>query len=299
MNGRAASCASRAAPAGFGYDPVFLPAGSARTAAELRPEEKDAVVAPGPGAGRVGAVAASAVALRPRHPVQRPRGRDRHGQRRHDQPRHRSGEQRPPEHEVHHQRHHHDVQQEDLVGDLAQPDHRSAGQQPRVPAARTEHQRRDDQRRDRGVQQRLRDRRPRRDRPEKGAPGRCRHQQVQRQRHRDRDSRRAAGAECLQHRESHTAHETRRGGPEATWSRSSAAHRCCERERPRRGTPPPDRRARPARVVVATGRGTAPAAGDRPGRGARRRKRPRPPCSTSASARGAGSSSGSRRCRSG
>ncbi len=28
--------------AGFGYDPVFLPAGSARTAAELRPEEKDA-----------------------------------------------------------------------------------------------------------------------------------------------------------------------------------------------------------------------------------------------------------------
>jgi XTP/dITP diphosphohydrolase len=27
---------------GFGYDPVFLPAGSARTAAELSPEEKDA-----------------------------------------------------------------------------------------------------------------------------------------------------------------------------------------------------------------------------------------------------------------
>ena len=27
---------------GFGYDPVFLPSGSARTAAELRPEEKDA-----------------------------------------------------------------------------------------------------------------------------------------------------------------------------------------------------------------------------------------------------------------
>jgi len=28
---------------GFGYDPVFLPSGSARTAAELTPEEKDAV----------------------------------------------------------------------------------------------------------------------------------------------------------------------------------------------------------------------------------------------------------------
>jgi len=28
--------------AGFGYDPVFLPAGSARTAAELSPQEKDA-----------------------------------------------------------------------------------------------------------------------------------------------------------------------------------------------------------------------------------------------------------------
>jgi XTP/dITP diphosphohydrolase len=28
---------------GFGYDPVFLPAGSTRTAAELTPEEKDAV----------------------------------------------------------------------------------------------------------------------------------------------------------------------------------------------------------------------------------------------------------------
>jgi XTP/dITP diphosphohydrolase len=28
---------------GFGYDPVFLPTGSARTAAELSPEEKDAV----------------------------------------------------------------------------------------------------------------------------------------------------------------------------------------------------------------------------------------------------------------
>jgi XTP/dITP diphosphohydrolase len=28
---------------GFGYDPVFLPSGSTRTAAELRPEEKDAV----------------------------------------------------------------------------------------------------------------------------------------------------------------------------------------------------------------------------------------------------------------
>ena len=28
---------------GFGYDPVFLPSGSARTAAELSPEEKDAV----------------------------------------------------------------------------------------------------------------------------------------------------------------------------------------------------------------------------------------------------------------
>ncbi|OBI23956.1 RdgB/HAM1 family non-canonical purine NTP pyrophosphatase [Mycobacterium sp. E2238] len=28
---------------GFGYDPVFIPAGSARTAAELSPEEKDAV----------------------------------------------------------------------------------------------------------------------------------------------------------------------------------------------------------------------------------------------------------------
>ena len=28
---------------GFGYDPVFVPAGSDRTAAELRPEEKDAV----------------------------------------------------------------------------------------------------------------------------------------------------------------------------------------------------------------------------------------------------------------
>ena len=28
---------------GFGYDPVFLPAGSTRTAAELSPEEKDAV----------------------------------------------------------------------------------------------------------------------------------------------------------------------------------------------------------------------------------------------------------------
>lgn len=28
---------------GFGYDPVFLPAGSDRTAAELSPEEKDAV----------------------------------------------------------------------------------------------------------------------------------------------------------------------------------------------------------------------------------------------------------------
>jgi XTP/dITP diphosphohydrolase len=27
---------------GFGYDPVFLPSGSARTAAELSPEEKDA-----------------------------------------------------------------------------------------------------------------------------------------------------------------------------------------------------------------------------------------------------------------
>jgi XTP/dITP diphosphohydrolase len=27
---------------GFGYDPVFVPAGSARTAAELTPEEKDA-----------------------------------------------------------------------------------------------------------------------------------------------------------------------------------------------------------------------------------------------------------------
>jgi XTP/dITP diphosphohydrolase len=28
---------------GFGYDPVFLPSGSSRTAAELTPEEKDAV----------------------------------------------------------------------------------------------------------------------------------------------------------------------------------------------------------------------------------------------------------------
>jgi XTP/dITP diphosphohydrolase len=28
---------------GFGYDPVFVPDGSDRTAAELRPEEKDAV----------------------------------------------------------------------------------------------------------------------------------------------------------------------------------------------------------------------------------------------------------------
>jgi XTP/dITP diphosphohydrolase len=28
---------------GFGYDPVFLPDGSSRTAAELSPEEKDAV----------------------------------------------------------------------------------------------------------------------------------------------------------------------------------------------------------------------------------------------------------------
>jgi XTP/dITP diphosphohydrolase len=28
---------------GFGYDPVFLPAGSQRTAAELTPQEKDAV----------------------------------------------------------------------------------------------------------------------------------------------------------------------------------------------------------------------------------------------------------------
>ncbi len=28
---------------GFGYDPVFLPSGSSRTAAELSPEEKDAV----------------------------------------------------------------------------------------------------------------------------------------------------------------------------------------------------------------------------------------------------------------
>ncbi|OKH63932.1 hypothetical protein EB72_10330, partial [Mycobacterium sp. SWH-M1] len=27
---------------GFGYDPVFLPAGSERTAAELTPQEKDA-----------------------------------------------------------------------------------------------------------------------------------------------------------------------------------------------------------------------------------------------------------------
>jgi XTP/dITP diphosphohydrolase len=27
---------------GFGYDPVFLPSGSARTAAELTPDEKDA-----------------------------------------------------------------------------------------------------------------------------------------------------------------------------------------------------------------------------------------------------------------
>jgi XTP/dITP diphosphohydrolase len=28
---------------GFGYDPVFLPSGSSRTAAELSPHEKDAV----------------------------------------------------------------------------------------------------------------------------------------------------------------------------------------------------------------------------------------------------------------
>jgi XTP/dITP diphosphohydrolase len=28
---------------GFGYDPVFLPSGSSRTAAELTPEDKDAV----------------------------------------------------------------------------------------------------------------------------------------------------------------------------------------------------------------------------------------------------------------
>jgi XTP/dITP diphosphohydrolase len=28
---------------GFGYDPVFVPSGSSRTAAELTPEEKDAV----------------------------------------------------------------------------------------------------------------------------------------------------------------------------------------------------------------------------------------------------------------
>jgi XTP/dITP diphosphohydrolase len=34
---------ARRGDGGFGYDPVFLPSGSSRTAAELTPEEKDAV----------------------------------------------------------------------------------------------------------------------------------------------------------------------------------------------------------------------------------------------------------------
>ena len=66
---------------GFGYDPVFIPEGSARTAAELTPEEKDAASH----RGRALALllpALEAAESAGQVPVKRPRQRDRHGERR-------------------------------------------------------------------------------------------------------------------------------------------------------------------------------------------------------------------------
>jgi len=52
------------------------------------------------------------------------------------------------------------VHEEDLIGDLAEPHHRSAAEYAGIDPAGAEHDRADHERRDRGVEKRLGDRNP-------------------------------------------------------------------------------------------------------------------------------------------